>query len=817
MAISPPPSPPTLVSPSKNKRLELGTKVFKAPTPPERRSNRTPRWVWKSDDVAAAAATADVKTLNPSQSLGAQSTNHAANKPVIKHHLLLEPTIERQKRKQRLKERHQMEMEHKQNSSDDLPLSMVPAKKRMALARISKMENMERGNTDLSDDEGMSSFIERKTSSRFMEPTPPLPSTCSSSAAQSNSAADPCCTPPTLSSDHGRGVIRPDVIESKAFLTATPQVPPLPSIASRNPLQSGWPASFRPTSPSSSSSSSSSRKLSSSSAASYRYRRGGAVGKKKINKFSIRTCLSDPATMKKTREILGLFAESGIGDERDSSIAPDLTEDQPSDYSRHTGIDTHGYIKTKKMRREKKETKRRGKRDRQVLDFDRLARVPWLVEGGMPPLSSNHSHRHYQDRIDAIFPSTKTNPQYVDRTSTRPREVYDVDLTTRASSTKDRSTSDPPQNLLSRNKPAIEGASSSTTSPLPVMALASRNWTWKDEKDRKASVKPSSCKSRARTDDANHTGVAEKLSYRLQQRKVAQTPRDNSRHATIDDDRHHRISDGYHSGRTASFDCSLLPTSDTSTGSPMSFYAADMKFARRFHDRIYAARTLDAVVTSENSCLPWVEGSSLRDSSLFSALVGTSISPSIPISFETRLPYSGPGEVSMLVADMSWQRAAYASADLLPDLNLLERQGFALELLVASTDLPTFAASLQHVKSLHRNTPLRPGIAKIVSDAEVRCRALMEESFLRHLTVPCAYGGLGYTFGHANSILFLLRPVLGSNLGLDAIDMARLLDLGLSSAEALDLLPYIREMKDEILTTTYAISRRLLNVAERMC
>jgi hypothetical protein len=150
------------------------------------------------------------------------------------------------------------------------------------------------------------------------------------------------------------------------------------------------------------------------------------------------------------------------------------------------------------------------------------------------------------------------------------------------------------------------------------------------------------------------------------------------------------------------------------------------------------------------------------------------------------------------------------------ELNLLRRHGMALEILMSTTDLPTMVASLQYVKSMQqRNVPLGPIACEVVTEAEMTSRALMEDALLRQMTLPIYSGGKGYNIRHAGMILCQMEPILGSNLGglcTPSMDIMKLLSLGLTSLEALDILPYIQKFEDDILATTLSIKRQLAKI-----
>jgi len=160
--------------------------------------------------------------------------------------------------------------------------------------------------------------------------------------------------------------------------------------------------------------------------------------------------------------------------------------------------------------------------------------------------------------------------------------------------------------------------------------------------------------------------------------------------------------------------------------------------------------------------------------------------------------------------------SAHSGTSIQSQLLLLKQHGIALEILMSATDLGTILASLQYIKRAHeRGIPMGPTAAKVVKDAELTSRVLMEDTFLRQMTSPKLSGGNGYNVSQAGMILCRLAPILGPNLGrLDSptIDSTRLLSLGLNAIEVLDLLPYIQSFEDDVLMKTLSLKRQLANV-----
>jgi len=147
------------------------------------------------------------------------------------------------------------------------------------------------------------------------------------------------------------------------------------------------------------------------------------------------------------------------------------------------------------------------------------------------------------------------------------------------------------------------------------------------------------------------------------------------------------------------------------------------------------------------------------------------------------------------------------------ELNLLKRHGVALEFLMSATDLPTMVASLHYVKSMQQsNVPLGPTALEVVTEAEMTSRALMEDALLKQMTLPIYSGGKGYNLRHAGMILCQMEPILGSKLGglhTLSIDITKLHSLGLTSSEALDILPYIQKFEGDIIAKTLSLKRQL--------
>eukprot|EP00533_Pseudo-nitzschia_delicatissima_P005379 CAMPEP_0116096690 /NCGR_PEP_ID=MMETSP0327-20121206/10313_1 /TAXON_ID=44447 /ORGANISM="Pseudo-nitzschia delicatissima, Strain B596" /LENGTH=693 /DNA_ID=CAMNT_0003588405 /DNA_START=62 /DNA_END=2143 /DNA_ORIENTATION=+ len=173
--------------------------------------------------------------------------------------------------------------------------------------------------------------------------------------------------------------------------------------------------------------------------------------------------------------------------------------------------------------------------------------------------------------------------------------------------------------------------------------------------------------------------------------------------------------------------------------------------------------------------------------------------------------------LGMMGASTPVSPQANASLSIQSELGLLKQHGMALEMLMSANDVGTIAACLQYIKRMQqRGVPVGPTAAKVVADAELSSRALMEEGLVRHMTNSVWAGGKGYTTHQSGLILCRLSPVLGSDLGrLDSplIDSTKLLSLGLSRAEAMDVLPYIQSFEDEILTKNLSFKRQLSAVA----
>lgn len=132
---------------------------------------------------------------------------------------------------------------------------------------------------------------------------------------------------------------------------------------------------------------------------------------------------------------------------------------------------------------------------------------------------------------------------------------------------------------------------------------------------------------------------------------------------------------------------------------------------------------------------------------------------------------------------------------------------------MSATDLPTMVASLHYVKSMQQsNVPLGPTALEVVTEAEMTSRALMEDALLKQMTLPIYSGGKGYNLRHAGMILCQMEPILGSKLGglhTLSIDITKLHSLGLTSSEALDILPYIQKFEGDIIAKTLSLKRQL--------
>jgi len=150
------------------------------------------------------------------------------------------------------------------------------------------------------------------------------------------------------------------------------------------------------------------------------------------------------------------------------------------------------------------------------------------------------------------------------------------------------------------------------------------------------------------------------------------------------------------------------------------------------------------------------------------------------------------------------------------ELDLLKQHEMALDVLVSTTDLGTILATLQFIKRMQkRGIPVRPTAAKVVSAAEMTCRIQMEGKFLRYMTAPISSGGKGYNASYAGIILCRLAPILGPTLGrLDfpPVTSTKLQSLGLERDEIFDILPYIQTLEDDVLMKTISFKRQLIDV-----
>jgi hypothetical protein len=789
------------VSPPAIKRLELGTKVFKAPTPSERKSARSTEWGRTKDGANArvAPAAGGGSSYVISQT-GNSDTNKRYSKPSIKHHLLLEPTIERQKRKRRLiKARHRTEIEDGQDSGDDLPLSIALAKKRMSLARISKVENrVSRHTATPTADVCISSSNHHESAlSRPRNPFSSGPVTDPELAVISNgTAVDLRSLLSILSSRNDCDVSSPDEIRSQAPQNAQNQGIPF---ASKQPRHSSVsPSSLFSLSPLSSKS----REPlpSSPSVSSESGKKKGRGGRRKfLGKTSLRTRLGDPEALRRTREIMCLFSESRIPNERHYATGyHDVTEGD-SYITRFDDVDRRSRKKKLTKQKRKEEKKNRKKPVRHRLDFGESMESSRRI---FQPELIAHPCPH--DRLDDNIATTRTTAYVVDCPSRRPMNAHEVKFTAPSSDALDLATSSLPRTALSRSKSATAHALLTSNMTLSMLETRRRTLDNRHDENQAASTKPPSISKQDRMDDpTDHK-------YPSGNRDLGKYL--HGRSASMEDAWNQLLSDGIHVGRCR-YDHRFNPTLTSPAQSPASLYATDF-IPSGIHDSACVASTLEGAMAACFSPVSTTEGSFSWGPSLPVSLMSNLMCPSLSSSSSFEIPFLLPFscEVSMLVEDRRRRVFLSARSDVLRALNLCSRQGTALEMLMLSTDQPAFLASLHHFKSLHRNSPLSPMISKIVTDADLRRRALMAELFLRQLTAPVVLGGLGYTEFQADSILFLLRPVMGSNFGLETLDVAKLLTLGLTTTEAQDLLPYIRELERDFLATTSTYSRQLLNV-----
>jgi hypothetical protein len=152
------------------------------------------------------------------------------------------------------------------------------------------------------------------------------------------------------------------------------------------------------------------------------------------------------------------------------------------------------------------------------------------------------------------------------------------------------------------------------------------------------------------------------------------------------------------------------------------------------------------------------------------------------------------------------------------ELNFIQQQNMAVKILMTSDDLATIVACLQFIDCIQqRGITIGPTEAEIVSQAEIHCRILMEDTLLKNMAGPAFTGGKGYDIAHAAALICRLKSILGPNLGrLDApsLNATQLLRLGLNGIEASDIFPYIQLLEDDILLKSISLKRQLTHAQQ---
>jgi hypothetical protein len=745
-------STPTLVLPSTMKRLELGTKVFKAPTPSERKSARITKYMWKKKDgvVSATSASSSTPTEQASlqlqdeegtQCIGGRNTN---SRPIVRHQLLLEPTIERRKRKHRLIAKLRMETDHGGNQDDtesDLsPSSIAVAKKRMSLARVSFVGKTRRSNIlNVDQDVGQMSSNDRG----HLKPPPTISSTnyqyasASSSLPEvsSYSTTDLRSPSPVLSFRNDRRISMSDVETSEASYTevgtsqstarASNNLPHSNTLSNDLLRQSHISLSTTILSPSLEACCSSQRKIKSKA----EKKAMKVKNRRESRMYSFKSCLADPAAMAEARKMWSIFTERTGGNHQDESEPENgAIECQPGGGSYTTTRVSNAYGHTQIH------SERHSKGDRHQLNDisespPRSSRPLGFSRGLVPPVIDT-DHRRRFDRFDNNDEST--------------------------SSTKARS---------GKRMVGTDSGTSNLKVPATDRTLTLSN----------------------RIDDSK--------SFQLRSRHYSQ-------HSTTDDVRQYGLLGSSQFGGRE--DHVLYP-------SALPLNSADM-LASEIHFRADATHRLStaAEISSLNSSI--MEGPFSNMPSLTSFAIN-GLPSFVPSSIEDRMGCLGSYRLPMSLPGICRQEEFSSESDNRSELRLFEERRIGFGMLLVAKDLTSKVASLQLVSNLYRTTNLTPIAAKIVSEAEIHCQALMEKSFLRQLTGPLILGGLGFPFSRAESMLFLLRPLTGSKFGLQKMSIAKLLHLGLTAAEALGLLPFIKQLEEEVLSTKYAMTRQLLNNA----
>lgn len=143
-------------------------------------------------------------------------------------------------------------------------------------------------------------------------------------------------------------------------------------------------------------------------------------------------------------------------------------------------------------------------------------------------------------------------------------------------------------------------------------------------------------------------------------------------------------------------------------------------------------------------------------------------------------------------------------------LIILKRRKVAIQSLVTAMDFASIYASLAIVKELHVGVlHFNPMAAALVTDAEVAGRLLLTQSLMDRFTGIRVFGGLAFSEGKARALIDHLFQTVELFSGTIPITARLLVRIGVPSTDAIDMVPHIRVIVDEIQTKVFYLSRML--------
>jgi hypothetical protein len=145
-------------------------------------------------------------------------------------------------------------------------------------------------------------------------------------------------------------------------------------------------------------------------------------------------------------------------------------------------------------------------------------------------------------------------------------------------------------------------------------------------------------------------------------------------------------------------------------------------------------------------------------------------------------------------------------------ITLLRRRKVALEALMIATDLPSLFAALRIVGELHDSSEFHPVAARLVEDAQMAGRGLLQQSLVERFTSPRAFGGLAFSDTKALLLIDHIFRILGPSLGTVHLTVEKLVSNGFPLMDSIEMLPHLGLIVSNIQDKTYALTQMVMSV-----